>query len=148
MTQSFVRRAFLVAALSAALFWVWRREHPSVPQEARGSDKPINVASVVAGCTELADCDQACAKGQAQACVTAGRLYEFGHDVAADPARAYALYQKACELKYAGGCYNAAFLLAAGKGVAKDPSRARELYARVCEMGSKTACEKAVAVRE
>jgi len=140
------RRAFLVAVLSSALFWMWRRDRPSAP-EPHGPDEPINVASVVAGCTELSACDQACARDQAQACVSAGRLYEFGRGVVADASHAFALYQKACDLKYAGGCYNAAFLLEAGKGVSRDPNRARELYAKVCEMGSKTACEKAVAVK-
>ena len=147
MMKSFVRRMVHAAALFAGLSFAACHERPSA-SEAHGPDKPIDVASVVAGCKGLAECDEACGKDQAQACVSAGRLYEFGRGVIADPSHAFALYQRGCDLGYAAGCYNAAFLLSAGKGVAKDPSRARELYAKVCEMGSKTACEKAVAVRE
>src|SRR5258707_15880817 len=108
-----------------------------------GSEKPLDVASAIAGCRTLEECDQECSSGRRAACVSAGRFYEYGHGIAADPARAYRLYDRACELGYAGGCYNAAVLLESGRGVAKDVDRARELYAKVCQMGSKTACERA-----
>ncbi len=112
------------------------------------SDKPIDVASAIAGCQTLEECDQKCSSGQPAACVSAGRLYEYGHEVTADPARAYRLYERSCALGYAGGCYNAAVLLESGQGVPRDLGRARELYARVCQMGSNTACERAEALSD
>lgn len=107
-----------------------------------GPPRPVDVASTVAGCQALEECDQKCSSGQAAACVSAGRLYEYGRGVAADPARAYSLYDRSCALGYPGGCYNAAVLLESGRGVSKDLQRARQLYEKVCEMGSKTACER------
>jgi uncharacterized protein len=97
-------------------------------------------------CQNLEECDQQCSAGQPAACVSAGRLYEYGHGVVADPARAYRLYNRACALGYAGGCYNAAVLLEAGRGISRDLRRARELYAKVCQMGSNTACDRAEAL--
>ena len=105
--------------------------------------QPINVASTIAGCKDLGDCVSQCTEQSPSSCVAAGRLYEFGHGVAPDPAAAFRLYERACAWKYAGGCYNAAVLLEAGKGAEKDSNRARELFARVCKMGSKTSCERA-----
>jgi TPR repeat protein len=110
------------------------------------ADKPIDVASTVAGCADLEDCNRQCAGQRANACVSAGRLYDFGRGVAADPARAFRLYEQACDLSYAGGCYNAAILLETAKGVGRDLDRARRLYRKVCDMGSKTSCERAAAL--
>jgi len=107
------------------------------------SGKPIEVASTITGCQTIEECNQQCSSGQAAACVAAGRLYEYGHGVVADPGRAYLLYDRACTLGYAGGCYNAAVLLEAGRGISKDVRRARELYSKVCQMGSNTACDRA-----
>jgi TPR repeat protein len=111
--------------------------------DATGPDKPIDVASVIAGCTDPDDCDRQCVAKHASSCVSAGRMYEFGRGAPADPSRAFRLYEQACDLSYAGGCYNAAVLLEAGNGVDRDSERARQLYAKVCEMGSKTACQRA-----
>ena len=131
----------LLALLSALGIGACRTAEAS-PHGGR-ADKPINVASTIAGCENLDDCTRKCSDKNPNSCVSAGRLYEFGHGVAADPARAFQLYEQACDFKYAGGCYNAAVLLEAGKGVAADPVRARELYAQVCQMGSTTSCEQA-----
>lgn len=127
------------------LFIGCRRRSSSAPD---ASSKPIDVASAITGCQNIAECDQQCGSGQAAACVAAGRLYEYGRGVAADPGRAYGLYDRACVLNYAGGCYNAAVLLEAGRGISKDVSRARELYAKVCQMGSNTACDRAEALAQ
>jgi TPR repeat protein len=108
-----------------------------------GVDKPIDVASVVAGCSDLDDCNRRCGEQNPGSCVSAGHMYEFGRDAATDVPRAFDLYEQACDLNSAAGCYNAAVLLEAGKGVERDPQRAYRLYARVCEMGSKTSCERA-----
>ncbi len=132
------RIALLLGALSVG---ACRGHDPS--DAARAATKPIDVASMIAGCKDLDECTRQCEVQQPNACVSAGRLYEFGHGVAADPSRAFQLYAQACDWKFAGGCYNAAVLLEAGKGVAKDLERARELYGKVCAMGSQTACERA-----
>jgi len=110
------------------------------------SKKPVDVASIVAGCRSVEECNQECSSGKPVACVSAGRLYEYGHGVVPDPAHAYQLYDQACALGYSGGCYNAAILLESGRGVSRDLRRAHQLYARVCQMGSKTACERAEAL--
>ncbi len=92
-------------------------------------------------CRDLWECERQCPDAP-EACVAAGRLYEFGHGVDKDPARAFRFYQQACALSSAVGCYNTAVLLEAGRGVARDPKRAGELYAKVCAQGSRTACER------
>lgn len=124
-----------------------RRSNPSV-SPPDGSEKPLDVVSAVAGCNGLEECERRCSSGEPAACVSAGHLYEYGRGVAADPARAYRLYDRSCELGYAGGCYNAAVLLESGRGVAKNIDRARGLYSKVCQMGSNTACERAEALND
>jgi TPR repeat protein len=142
MTKPCEHRTLRLLALLAALgFGACRTNEAS--RHGDGANKPINVASTIAGCENLDDCTRKCSDKSPNSCVSAGRLYEFGHGVPADPSRAFGLYQQACDLKYAGGCYNAAVLLEAGKGVEADPVRARELYAQVCQMGSTTSCDQA-----
>lgn len=110
---------------------------------ASALEKPVKVAAILAACNDLEDCNRQCGEASPASCVSAGRLYEFGHGVAADASRAFRLYEQACDLKSAGGCYNAAVLLEAGRGVERNPGRAHELYTKVCAMGSKTSCERA-----
>jgi len=136
-----ILRLFAVLALGAC-----RTANASSHGDAAA--KPIQVAAAIAGCENLDDCSHQCSKETPNSCVSAGRLYEFGHGVPADPARAFQLYEQACAFKYAGGCYNAAVLLEAGKGVPTDRRQARELYAQVCQMGSKTSCERARTLSE
>ena len=129
--------------LCISLLWALtgcRRSSDSSSSET--SRRPVDVASTIAGCEALEECDQKCSSGQPAACVSAGRLYEYGRGVAADPARAYRLYDLSCALGHPSGCYNAAVLLEAGRGVSKNVQRARQLYDRVCQMGSNTACER------
>jgi TPR repeat protein len=142
MNNAIEHRTLRVLALLAAVgLGACRTENAS--SQGGGTEKPLEVASIIAGCTTLDDCNRQCTEKTPGACVSAGRLYEFGHGVPADPARAFQLYEQACDWKYPGGCYNAAVLLEAGKGVEKDLKRARELYAQVCQMGSKTSCGRA-----
>ena len=142
MNNTFPLRRLRSLALLAALELGACRARDASPQHD-GAARPINVASTIAGCEALDDCTRLCSEKNPNSCVSAGRLYEFGHGVPADPSRAFQLYEQACDFKYAGGCYNAAVLLEAGKGVGADPARARKLYAQVCQMGSKTSCERA-----
>jgi TPR repeat protein len=104
---------------------------------------PLDVHSLIAACANAVECEQQCTEKRAAGCVSAGRLYEFGHGVSTDAAKAFHFYDAACELKDAAGCYNAAVLLEVGKGVARDPARAQRLFKSVCQMGSKTACARA-----
>jgi TPR repeat protein len=141
-SELIVRRRALVLAMFG-LGSCSRTASPNPRAEANS----VDVSSVVAGCAKLEDCQQECSQNNAASCVSAGRLYEFGHGVPPDPTRAFELYAKACDADYAGGCYNAAVLLAAGKGVEQDLARAKQLYGKVCRMGSKTSCERAVTLR-
>src|SRR6266851_3995388 len=127
-----------------SLLWVLTgcRRSSDSSSSSEASRRPVDVASTIAGCEALVECDQKCSSGQPAACVSAGRLYEYGRGVAADPARAYRLYDLSCALGHPGGCYNAAVLLESGRGVSKNVQRARQLYDRVCQMGSNTACER------
>ena len=56
------------------------------PSRASGAEKPIDVASLVAGCDDLAGCDRLCTEKNPNACISSGRMYEFGHGVS-HPAR-------------------------------------------------------------
>jgi TPR repeat protein len=142
MTKPCEHRTLRLLALLTA-FGIGACGTAKASPHGEGADKPINVASTIAGCDNLDDCTSKCSEKNPNSCVSAGRLYEFGHGVAADPARAFDLYQRACDAQYAAGCYNAAVLLEAGKGVGTDLVRARKLYMQVCQMGSTTSCEQA-----
>lgn len=122
--------------------------HRSKSAPPAGADKAIDVATVLAGCTGAAECEQKCAAGASGACLEAGRLHEFGHAGPRDAARARPFYERACALGNGGGCYNLAVLLETGNGVAKDAQRALALYEKVCAMGSKTACARAETLGE
>ncbi len=110
------------------------------------AEKAVNVSSVIEPCHTLEACEQQCSAGQPAACVAAGRIYEFGHGVTPDAARAFKAYERSCSLGYAGGCYNVAVLLESGLGTTKDTARARDLYARVCKLGGTSACAHAEAL--
>jgi TPR repeat protein len=112
------------------------------------ADKLVAVASTIAGCADLTECENGCRAGLANNCVEAGRQYEFGHAGPRDAARAFPLYERACKLGLPGGCFNAAVLLEAGNAIAQDTRRAAQLYAQVCLSGSKTACSRAAALTE
>jgi TPR repeat protein len=141
LTAAIVSRTLRAVAL--VMFGIGACQNHDGSPDANSAAKPINVATVASGCTDLEDCNRRCTEQNPNACVSAGHSYEFGHGVAADPPRAFQLYEQACDWKYPTGCYNAAVLLESGKGVEKDAARARQLYAQVCAAGSKTACDHA-----
>jgi len=66
----------------------------------------------------------ACAKGDAPACLRAGEAYVMGRGVPADPARAAKLFLLACDAGHAKGCFNAGNATYKGDGVEKDAARA------------------------
>jgi uncharacterized protein len=80
------------------------------------------------------------------ACVAAGRMYEFHHGVAKDDFKAVSFYSRACELGDPTGCANFAIMLENGRGTTKDLVRAKDYYARACTRGSSLACAHAKAL--
>jgi hypothetical protein len=84
--------------------------------------------------------EHACDGGDTYGCNGLGRLYENGHGVRRDPARAVALYERAC----AGGdwpvCYYLGWLHAQGHLVPVAADRARVYYRQSCEHGYTDAC--------
>ena len=50
---------------------------------------------------------QACDGGDAAGCINLGRMYEEGHGVAQDQAKAVTLYRKACEMGLERACADA-----------------------------------------
>ena len=145
MTGVTTRARLRILARLAALGLAACRARDASPQSS-SAGQPLEVASIIAGCKTLDDCNKQCTEKTPAACVSAGRLYEFGHSVPADPSTAFQLYERACDWKYAGGCYAAAVLLESGKGVERDLKRASELYAQVCQLGTKTSCGRASTV--
>jgi hypothetical protein len=67
-------------------------------------------------------------KGDAQAQVYVGEIYEKGLGIAPDYAQAAIWYQKAADQGYARGLSNLAYLVEQGLGVPKDPLKALNLY--------------------
>ena len=138
-----IARAKLGNVAPLAALWLVACRAPDASSQSDGTGQPVEVASIIAGCRTLDDCNRQCTEKTPAACVSAGRLYEFGRSVPADPPHAFQLYEQACAWKYAGGCYSAAVLLEAGKGVEQDLNRARELYAQVCQLGANPSCAQA-----
>ena len=68
--------------------------------------------------------DDACVKGDAEACRNLGVLYSEGNGVPKDPVRALALYGQACDKDNAAACNNLGLVLLQGHGV--DPDQVRE----------------------
>jgi TPR repeat protein len=83
----------------------------------------------------------ACEGGVGRACVTLGRAYQDGALVAASPARARGLYERACGQGEAAGCRALAVILGAS-GDAADTDRARELLVVACTRGDDEACDR------
>lgn len=57
--------------------------------------------------TAVATCTASCNARDATSCTTLGTMYERGHMVAADPAKAGEMFEKGCDLGDPVGCYNA-----------------------------------------
>jgi TPR repeat protein len=122
--------------------------HKNDNTAVKKEEQPVNVARLIAGCSNAADCEAQCTRRVASACVEAGRLYEFGHAGTRDARRALPLYERACTLGFSGGCFNVAVLLESGQAGPRDEKRAAQLFAQVCQSGSKTACARAAALKD
>ncbi|HWG21903.1 MAG TPA: serine/threonine-protein kinase [Terracidiphilus sp.] len=83
-----------------------------------------------------------CNSGSAGACAALGQLYEHGHGVASDGARALTLYQRACAANDASGCINLASAYAGGNLVARDPDQALALYTKGCTLSPGDDCAR------
>ena len=79
-----------------------------------------------------------CEEGAAALCVAEGERYVAGQGVAADPARAAQLFERACDLRDFSGCARLGDVLARGRG--RDVSRASAAYQRACDGGRLEAC--------
>jgi len=135
-------RGVTTASLLLVTTWLCSCRQPTGTSGiAKPSEPSMIVASGPPSCQDVEECERQCPE-RPEACVSAGRLYEFGHGVPSNPARAFGLYQQACGLNSLVGCYNVAVLLEAGHGTPQDLTRASELYGRVCAKGSPTACER------
>jgi hypothetical protein len=82
----------------------------------------------------------ACAEKNAQACGTAGYLYERGQGVSADLSRAADFYHQSCDAGEDLGCVAFAAMQARGTGVPKDEGAASTLLAKTCDAGRPEGC--------
>ncbi|WP_022704582.1 SEL1-like repeat protein [Pseudorhodobacter ferrugineus] len=62
------------------------------------ADDPMQSASVDLNACLFRSFDLACSEGDSWGCAMSGQTYQLGEGVAADPARAKQLFQKACDL--------------------------------------------------
>jgi len=90
--------------------------------------------------SDVGDCTAQCDKGDADSCVNLAVLHLRGEGVARDPARGFAITEKACKAGSVHGCKNLGFLYANGTGVARDDRRAVALYEQACDGGSTDGC--------
>jgi hypothetical protein len=81
----------------------------------------------------------------ASACSQLGHLYEIGHGVARDMAKAIELYRKACSFADAQ-CVLLGDVYLRGNGVKASRSRAEELYKKACASGSADGCSALAAI--
>src|SRR5205085_3392913 len=80
-----------------------------------------------------------CDGGNQTMCVALAGLYEAGHGVAPDAARAAELYRAACPSEPLA-CTSLARATAAGRGVTRDDKLAGSLYSQACNRGDRAGC--------
>lgn len=100
------------------------------------------VESCCAPCSLAEHTSKACEMGSLWACNNLGYLYVRGEGVDKDPAKGFALFQKACAKEHANGCDSLGGAYEKGYGTAVDLAKAKESYARACEWGFVKACAK------
>jgi len=83
-----------------------------------------------------------CQSGEGTACWRLGMQYEMAEGVAADFARAHALYQKACDLREADGCARLGNMEWIGIGPVWDQPKGIALLKQSCNEGSKFGCSR------
>jgi TPR repeat protein len=107
---------------------------------------------LAAGCASLTEFVQhggqdvflrACDGGDGISCFILGWQTDKGLGVAADPARAAALFERSCAAGWARGCGTLGECYRQGEGVPVDPVRAMDSYAKACEGGDAPSCASA-----
>ena len=93
-----------------------------------------------APCADPPQCDAACSRGDAEACIVLARDLEEGVRVPRDERRSAEAARRACDAGLAIGCQQFAWHLQDGAGVEKDEGTARLLGSRACEAGASVAC--------
>ena len=86
--------------------------------------------------TALAELDPLAAKGDPNAQFLLGMLYDAGHGVPQDQARAASLYRKAAEQKHLPAQLFLGILYYSGQGVTKDPAEAARWFRGAAEGGN------------
>src|ERR1043166_1477701 len=86
--------------------------------------------------TALAELDPLAAKGDSNAQFMLGMLYDAGHGVPQDQARAAALYRKAAEQKHVPAQLFLGILYYSGQGVKQDPAEAARWFRGAAEGGN------------
>lgn len=117
-----------------------------VPQDTAMADLLLGLAcdhDDATACHEWARLlDAGCAARHGPSCNARGVMAAQGRGGPADPAAAFALFERSCAIDDARGCSNLAKALAGGHGVAADPVRAAEESARACRLGSQPDCDE------
>jgi TPR repeat protein len=91
--------------------------------------------------SDLADCNEQCARGDGQSCFNAAKFYRNGDGVPIDVKHHYSLQQRACELGSMRGCAAAGVQHLYGLGEApRDYDKARALFAKSCDAGEGHGC--------
>jgi TPR repeat protein len=113
--------------LGAALAAGCRKKPPSPAPEDAGVGSAFRLADGGVDRPAIAaELDRQCVGGNLEACRNLGILYQSGTGVAANPARAAALFAQACNGNNLAACNHLALALSEGMGIARDaPEAAR-----------------------
>jgi hypothetical protein len=102
----------------------------------------VSMTNNLAAAAESAPLQQACDRGDLQACNRLGKCYRLGKcGLPVAGKRAGELYQKSCEAGDVAGCSNLGSCYRSGDcGFEEDSERAGQLFQKACNGGSMTAC--------
>jgi len=78
-------------------------------------------------------------KGNGEAQVYVGYMYEFGHGVDKDPAAALKWFQKSADRRNAEAQFNVGYIYKRGLGVPQDDAKALKWFRRAADQGNGTA---------
>jgi len=81
----------------------------------------------------------ACDKGDAQACLDLGIMYHLGDGVSQNFKHARSLYEQACKMGLGEGCETLGYMYENGHA-GTNYAKASELYLKGCELGRASAC--------
>ncbi|MBO6258945.1 MAG: sel1 repeat family protein [Succinivibrio sp.] len=102
----------------------------------------LNMDDNIAFENGLAVLRKQCDKGDAQACVWMGLLYEKGNgNLAPDLKTAVEYYKKSCDQGVSTACIGSGLLSQEGRGIPEDIEAARRAFDKACKLGEKKGCE-------